>query len=381
MSKSDNTSVFYQIQAIIISLLIITGAICILLFYDFSVSVNVEDEVTPRKKISVMMLVNGTYDDGTWSESHVKGFIEAVNQLGVKAEIHEKITSESCEKYIDRFAQNGGSLVIVPTAVGATCVDKASKKYPELFFMGVGDGSVIRRSNVMSYMGRMYNVRYLSGVIAAMATDSKDFGYVVAMLFPETIRGIDAFTLGVKSVRPNAIVHVVEFGSWDEQAKIDASLDKLFGKYPNIQLVTYHIDTDEVNNFCAKNGILCIAYHEDKNDFYQQSNLANAVWNWSSFYKREITKVNVGIFVPGFQWVDFQSGNAMLSNVNYKLLPSYASDTVDRISSKMINGQFDVFSGPIYDNNGMLRVQKGEKLSDEYLMQKIDWFVDGVDKI
>ena len=43
----------------------------------------------------------------------------------------------------------------------------------------------------------------------------------------------------------------------------------------------------------------------------------------------------------------------------------------------MCNG-WDVFSGPIYDKEKILRVDKNEQLSDTYLQTQINWLVDGV---
>ena len=38
----------------------------------------------------------------------------------------------------------------------------------------------------------------------------------------------------------------------------------------------------------------------------------------------------------------------------------------------------DIFSGEIYDNEGTLRSSIGEAISDEILLNKMDWLVEGV---
>ena len=69
-------------------------------------------------------------------------------------------------------------------------------------------------SNVGTYFGRMYQPRYLTGIVAGKMTKSNIIGYVAAHPIPEVIRGINAFTLGVRSVNPNAKVHVVWTQTW-----------------------------------------------------------------------------------------------------------------------------------------------------------------------
>ena len=74
----------------------------------------------------------------------------------------------------------------------------------------------MHRKNMSSFFGRMYQVRYLSGIIAGMKTQTGEIGYVAAFPIPEVIRGINAFTLGVRSVRPDATVYVRYCNSWTE---------------------------------------------------------------------------------------------------------------------------------------------------------------------
>ena len=66
--------------------------------------------------------------------------------------------------------------------------------------------------NVSTYFGRVYEVRYLSGIVAAMQTESNKIGFVAAQPIPEVIRSINAFTLGVQSVKPDATVEVIWTG-------------------------------------------------------------------------------------------------------------------------------------------------------------------------
>ena len=66
----------------------------------------------------------------------------------------------------------------------------------------------------LSYFGRMYEPRYLSGMVAGKMTKKNVIGYVAAFPIPEVIRGINAFTLGVQSVNPQAEVRVVWTQTW-----------------------------------------------------------------------------------------------------------------------------------------------------------------------
>jgi basic membrane protein A len=62
--------------------------------------------------------------------------------------------------------------------------------------------------NMGNYFGRMYQARYLSGIVAGLKTETNNIGYVGAFEIPEVVRGLNAFTLGVQSVNPEAVVNV-----------------------------------------------------------------------------------------------------------------------------------------------------------------------------
>ena len=41
-------------------------------------------------------------------------------------------------------------------------------------------------------------------------------------------------------------------------------------------------------------------------------------------------------------------------------------------------GTYDVFYGPVYDNNGVLRIAEGESMTDNAMLNEFDWYVEGV---
>ena len=46
-----------------------------------------------------------------------------------------------------------------------------------------------------------------------------------------------------------------------------------------------------------------------------------------------------------------------------------------------MKGGFDVFYGPVYDNNGELRINEGENISDKTMIHNFKWYVEGVETV
>ena len=54
------------------------------------------------------------------------------------------------------------------------------------------------------------------------------------------------------------------------------------------------------------------------------------------------------------------------------------AEIVAKEQEKLESGRVDVFYGPIWDNEGNLRVPEGESMTDEVMLNEFDWYVEGV---
>ena len=106
--------------------------------------------------------------------------------------------------------------------------------------------------------------------------------------------------------------------------------------------------------------------------------LTAAVWNWNALYFQIIRE-----FVQGQpnamerRWFSIDSGVVSLSEFSAQV-SGETKQRVEAAQNSLLNG-IDVFSGPIYDNNGVLQSSEGEILSDETLLKNMDRFVEGVE--
>ena len=70
-----------------------------------------------------------------------------------------------------------------------------------------------------TYSSRFYEGRHVIGLIAGSMTKSNTIGYIASFPIPEVLRGINAFTLGVQEVNPDAQVQVVWTSTWFDPPK------------------------------------------------------------------------------------------------------------------------------------------------------------------
>ena len=122
----------------------------------------------------------------------------------------------------------------------------------------------------------MYQPRYLSGLVAVSMAEGNVIGYVAAFPIPAVIRGINAFTLGVREANPDAEVRVVWTNTWfgppEEKEATEALLDQ------GADIIAQHQDTTEPQKATAERGGTSIGYNSDMRAFVGDSVLTGPVW-------------------------------------------------------------------------------------------------------
>jgi basic membrane protein A len=120
-----------------------------------------------------------------------------------------------------------------------------------------------------------------------------------------------------------------------------------------------------------------IGYNRDNSDKYGDLYLTSAVWKWENFYTPRIKEVLQDKFVSRNYWEGVESEIVDISKFS-KSVKKGTEKVVDEERKKLVEGKYDVFYGPIYDNDGNLRVGEGESMTDEAMLNLFEWYVEGV---
>ena len=179
-------------------------------------------------------------DESGWTYAHDQGRLYVEEKTGVETMFIDWVPEAPESEDRMRELIDQGCNVIVATSFGyMDYVEKISAEFPEVkFFHCSGFKST---DNMANYFGRMYEARYLSGIVAGKKTESNKIGYVAAFPIPEVIRGINAFALGVQSVNPDATVEVVWTSTWYDPAKEKEAAVALLDK--GVDIIAQHQDT------------------------------------------------------------------------------------------------------------------------------------------
>ena len=332
-------------------------------------------EAPAEEELSVAFIYIGQPGDLGWTYEHEQGRLMLEEELGDQVDtftVPDVPEGPDSEKAI-RDVVNQGADVVFTTSFGYMDPTlTVAQENPDVIFEHASGFKTAE--NMATYFGRMYQPRYLSGLVAGNMTENNSIGYVAAFPIPEVIRGINAFTLGVREVNPEAEVRVVWTNTWyDPVAEREAAVALLD---QGVDIIAQHQDTTEPQKAAEEAGALSIGYDSDMRQFVGDTVLTSPVWNWGVYYVDTVQNVLDGTWETHQYWGGLEDGIVELADMS-PMVPEDVVSTVESERSRIVEDEWDVFCGPINGQDGSEQVAEGECMSDEDKLS-MDWFVEGV---
>lgn len=326
------------------------------------------------KEVKVGFVFIGSGSDAGYTYAHEQARLYVEETLGVETIYQENVidSDNSSIAVMQSFIDQGCNVIFANSFGYMEYVHEMALEYPDVKFLHCS--GYLDAENMLNYFGRIYQPRYLSGIVAGMKTETNKIGYVAAYPIAEVVRGINAFTLGVRSVNPNATVEVVWTSTWYDPATEKSAAIALLDN--NCDVIAQHQDTTGPQQAAQERGKWSIGYNCDTSHIVPNSFMTAPIWNWAPYYADQVQKVIDGTWKSENYWGGMNDGIVDLAPLT-KIAPKGAQAKVDEMKAKIMNGKFDVFNGPIKDQSGKIKVPEGSSLTDEELLS-FNWFVEGV---
>lgn len=327
-----------------------------------------------EKKIKAGFVYVGPIGDGGWTYAHNEGRLAMEKLPNVEPSTYIESVPEGAEsaRVINSLVQKGHNLIFTTSFGYMDATIDVARKNPNVIFMHCSGYK--SAENVGTYFGRMYEPRYLSGIVAGKMTKSNVIGYVAAFPIPEVVRGINAFTLGVKSVNPNATVKVVWTQTWFDPGLERDAADSLLDVGADV--LAMHQDTTATLQAAEARGAYAIGYNTDMKEFAPKAYLTSPIWNWAAVYERTAKAVQDGTWKSEQIWDGMKQDLVRLAPMS-ELVPADVQALVNDATAKIVAGELNVFAGPIVDQDGKEVVAAGVVPADGDLLG-MNYFVQGV---
>lgn len=331
-------------------------------------------------KVGVLYISDPAEGSG-YSYTHDLGIQGMQENLGLSSDqIVRKIVDDSDAQATEasiRECIDEGCNVIFSTSWGYMETTAAmAEEYPDIYFSH-GTGYKSNGKNFNNYFGRIYQARYLSGIVAGMNTKSNLIGYVAAQdsSNSEVTGGIDAFAIGVASVNPDAKINVIITNSWYDPEKEEAASRQLLDM--GCDVMAQHCDTAYPQTLAQERGVYGIGYNSDMSKETPDSCPTSVIWNWSAYYTSAVKSIIDGSWDGSNYYGGMAEGLVGITN-----LASFAAEgtqeKVDEATAAILSGQSNVFDGVMTTNTGETIGQEGSTLDDATITGGINWYYHNV---
>ncbi|KRE40067.1 BMP family ABC transporter substrate-binding protein [Paenibacillus sp. Soil724D2] len=325
-----------------------------------------------KKLPRVAFVYIGVPGDGGWTYEHDQGRLMLEKELGIKATTVENIPEgPDAERVFEELAQKND--IIFGTSFGyMDPMYNVAQKHPKVTFLHATGYKTL--PNLGTYMGREYQSAYLVGMAAGKMTKNNHLGYVGAFPIPEVIYTINAFTLGAQSVNPDIDVSVVWSNTWFDPATEKQAAISLLDK--GVDVLAAYQDSPASIQAAAERKVWGIGNDSDMGRFAPETYISNPKWNWGPYYVQTVKSVMDGTWKSSAYFGSMKEGITDIAPLG-KNVPADVKALVEKKKQDILNGTFDVFQGPIVDQDGKTRFEQGKKMTDEEILGTT-WFVKGI---
>lgn len=322
----------------------------------------------------VVMILDGSAEDGGWNTTHLRsGRVLEEAFPGIDFSFVESIEPGQPATNAFQDAAEGGADLVIGTTFYQFDMIEVADSFPDTYFLtwaGFED-----QPNVGHFAQASEDGRYIDGMIAGSLTESNIIGYPVGFPFEEVNRALNAFTLGALEVNPDVEVQAVYLNTWADPALEQQAAEALANAGADV--IAHEVSSQVYATVMAQNGGYVIGYTNDWSDFEPDAWASSFLIDWSPYYIEQVQSIMDGEFESGFSyggladgWIDFAPFGPAVTDETLAL--------VEERRQQIVDGSFDMFEGPIFDNQGNEVIAEGETIPFDERSLCCQWLVEGI---
>ncbi len=327
-------------------------------------------------KVKVGFIFLGPIGDYGWTWAHNKGREAVEAELGDKVEtiyVENVAEDASAIPVLRDLAQQGCKLIFTTSFGYMDQTLEVAAEFPDVKFEHCTGYK--RSDNVATYNSRFHEGRAVLGTIAGKMTKSGVVGYLGSFKIPEVVLGVNSFALSAQKQNPAVVVKVLMIDSWFDPPKEAAATETLINL--GCDLVTTHTDSPAPLQVLEQKGLFGFGQGADMSAFAPNAHLTAIEDIWGPYYIERTKAILEGTWTSTDTWDGMIDGEVVISPYSAAVTADAAA-AADSVKAGYMDGSFNIFTGPIYDQDGVERVKAGEVMGLGDLAT-MDWFVKGVE--
>jgi basic membrane lipoprotein Med (substrate-binding protein (PBP1-ABC) superfamily) len=351
------------------------------------------------------MILVGPKNDRGWSQAHYEaGLYIEENIPGSRMIVFESMNpADKPEATVDgvvaEMVADGATLIFATSDEFEEDFTTAAEKHPDVIFIHSsgddawpeGNDAGVAPPNLGNIMSKIEPMKAIAGCAAAMATQTGEIGYLGPLINFETRRLAASAYLGARycyenyrELNPDDLAfNVTWIGFWFNIPGVTLDPSEVVNQFfdTGADIVISGIDTTEgqdVTNQRANQGdpVLAVAYDYEKAcELVPDVCLGVPFFNWRPMYLETAQAVVDGTWEQGFDWRGpnwDDLGDLMTTGAGWVNGPALEANeewlnAVNDFAAKYASGEIDVWTGPIFLQDGTEYIPEGSVATDNEL--------------
>ena len=349
---------------------ILNTCVGIILLAAIFISINQFGAQAWQGKKQIALILPGERSMLGWNHTQYVEMKSLTEEKGYDLVIRENISNnyDECLKIAEELSQRGVSQIFFTNGCRLENIKEFEKRYPKIGFYTIETMSLLSPSG--KYSVYIMEVSYLSGILAGMRTQTGKIGYIAPFPNAEICQEINAFTLGVKRMKPEAEVLVSWTGNWSNAQNEEQAVQRM--KAEKVDVLSYHQNGMTVARTAENLGIKFISSNEEYPEY--KNYLAAVKINWAAIYGEIIRMNNLK--------ASYKNYGIGISNNKANLKKSAQITKRERVMLDLATWEIKkgrlIFSGELYDKDGNKISETNETINLKYIQEKMNWLIKGV---
>lgn len=323
----------------------------------------------------------------------------------VRAVMASNVLESEIDEPVKRMADAGCDIIFTDSYGDFSTM---AKHYPTIEFCQASNEVSYpseQIANFHTFKGEIYQGRYVSGIVAGLKLQDMiergvvnpqeaKVGFVAAHPYREVISGFTAFILGVRTIVPQATLHVKYTNVWSSYTIEKACATELLEE--GCAIISQHSDTKgpavACEEFYAREAYH-VGYNIDMTDVAPNTSLTSTRINWTPYVLGAVRSIMDGTpieeTVPGTvhahndMSAGFEHGWVELTNLNTSILPHNTQELVNQTIEGLEDGHIQVFSGDYRgvnpnDESDTIDLRKGYEENEQSSTPSFHYLLQGI---
>ncbi len=326
-------------------------------------------KILPQRRRRVAFVYDKQPEASDWIYGHELGrlHLEEVLSDSVETSIFMADTvNDNTEEVLEQICAEDYDIIFTVSPRMIKACLKAAVDHPDVIILNCALNSSY--NTVRTYYTRMYEAKFLTGMIAGSLSTNNRVGYIADYPLFGAAASINAFALGAQMVNPDAKVYL----AWSTLKNFNVD------EYFRTGDISYISDQDMITPQMDNRHFGLYQVTD-----YGKVNLAMSIYNWGEFYEKLINNILRGSFRADEsienKAINYWWGlSADVIDVIYSgNLPAGTRKLIELMKENISSGSFHPFSGPLIRQDGNVELAADEIMKPDEIM-KMDWLVENV---